>query len=40
MQKIGMRQEGILRNARQFRGRTVAEAIYALTDADFAAAKR
>lgn len=40
MQKIGMRQEGILCNARQFKGQTVTEAIYALTDADFAAAKR
>lgn len=40
MQKIGMRQEGILRNARQFKGQTVTESIYALTDADFAAAKR
>lgn len=40
MQKIGMRQESILRNAQQFKGQTVNEAIYALTDADFAAAKR
>lgn len=40
MQKIGMRQEAILRNAQQFKGQTVTEAIYALTDADFAAAKR